>query len=56
MSTNDCGLFSIYYAAALRLKYEPSLIHFDEVSMKQQYNEFIDVDLKEYKVPIISNN
>ena len=38
MSTNDCGLFALAYAAALRLK----------------YNEFIDGDLREYKVPIIS--
>ena len=38
--TNDCGLFVLSYAAALGLK----------------YNEFIDDDLREYKVPIISKN
>ena len=40
MSTNDCGLFALTYAAAFRLK----------------YNEFIDGDLREYKIPIISKN
>ena len=40
VSTNDCCLFALAYAALLRLK----------------YNEFIDGDLKEYKAPIISKN
>ena len=44
------------YAGALCLKYESSLIHFDQALMRQQYDEYIDGDLKEYKVPIISNN
>ena len=38
VSTNDCGLFALAYTSSLRLK----------------YNEFIDGDLREHKVPIIS--
>ena len=49
-------MFALDYAATLCIKYEPSLIHFDQVSMRHQYNEFIDGYLKEYKDPIISNN
>ena len=48
VSTSYCGLFALAYAAALCLKYEPSFIYFDQDSMRQQCNEFIDGDLKEY--------
>ena len=49
-------MFALVYATGLFLKYEPSLIHFDQASMRQQYNDFIDGDLKEYQFLIISND
>ena len=34
---------------------EPSLVHFCQETMRHEYNEFIERDLKEFKTNIISN-
>lgn len=40
-NTNDSGLFSLAYLKALCEQKEPSLIDFDQLSMRNQYNKFI---------------
>ena len=56
VSTNDSGLLALAYVSSLCLNYESSLILFDQVAKRESNSVFIDGDLKEYKVLIISNN
>ena len=56
VSVNDCGLFALAYVAALCSGNEPSLVRFDQATMRHEYNKFIERDCKDYKVNAISND
>ena len=55
VSSNDCGLFALAYVQALCRNDEPSLIEFDQATMKTEFNNFIDRDLKDYGVNLVRN-
>ena len=42
IGTNDCGLFAINYVDSICLKEEPSLIKYNQNTMRSNYNDFID--------------
>ncbi len=53
-NTNDCGLYAIAYAQTLLAKREPSVLMFDETSMRKCYNNFVSRKwLKEFKAFLI---
>ena len=56
VSVNDCGLFALAYAGALCSGIEPSLVRFDQATMRHEYNKFIKRNCKDYKVNAISND
>ena len=55
VGANDCGLFALAYVKALCLNLEPSLVTFCQSTMRHEYNEFIERNLIDYRVNIISN-
>ena len=50
---NDCGLFSLAYVESLCKNIEPSLVKFDQKTMRQEYNKFLDRNLINYNTNII---
>ena len=53
VSSNYCGLFTLGYVMALCRNDEPSLIEFDQATMRTEFNNFINRDLNDYGVNFI---
>jgi hypothetical protein len=54
--TNDCGLFALAYIESILNMKEPSLIKYNQGSMRIRYNEFIDSDLNNFNMDILEIN
>ena len=51
VSTNDCGLFALAYVYSLCNSQEPSLLFYDQDSMRSNYNKWIESDFNsDYEV------
>ena len=55
ISGNDCGLFVLAYIHSLLQTDEPSLIYYDQNTMRNNYNDFIDSSLSYFSIDTLAN-
>ena len=53
--SSNCGLFASANVMALCRNYEPSLIKFEQATIRTEFNNFIDRDLEGFGVNFIRN-
>jgi hypothetical protein len=53
---NDCGLFALAYVESILNMTEPSLIKYNQRSMRIRYNDFIQSDLNNFNMDILEIN
>ncbi len=56
ISGNDCGLFALAFARMLCEFIEPSLVEFNQYTMRKCYNDCVDNNMCDFNIDIISNN
>ncbi len=56
ISGNDCGLFALAFARMLCEFNEPSLVEFNQYTMRKCYNDCVDNNMCDFNIDIISNN
>ena len=56
ISGNDFGLFALAYALMLCQSQEPSLVQFNQDTMRQSFNDCVERNMLDFNVEMLLNN